>query len=764
MSKEQSIALSHEGNKGRQTFSSILWNGLIASLLAGGLVCVSFYHGGLSYANILPVITTVFFCFLVSAFLEMKSFGSYVFPAAGAICIAVILVGLTGFLQGFLQTVNECIELWNYTYDDCIGGFLVTGGTDGQRLLFWVILGLLSALFLLMCLEQGLLTAITLYVLVLTVFSVALHVTGNGLVPTLLFLGWLLSLLKSATGEKNMTGNALPVLLALLILAGAALLSGGSQTTLLSGARQAAGEAIEEWRYGTDTLPQGDLTKEGKLLSSDDERLIVTTENPESMYLKGYVGSTYTGTGWDTLKKINYTGDNQGILDWLLEEGLTVQTQYTGFFEQTDADAVEQSSQQVNVENVGANRKYIYMPYTAIGLAESSGEYQMDWQVTATGLKGAKDYQFTYLAGQPSTEQIEIEDQLNGTYADAESVYQGFALMEYTEIDDDMADLMEEVFDFDSEEDAGLYPLISRIRAVLNEKEIYMEEPDKEAYSEDKIRQFLTENHTGNSMSFASAAVMAFRSQGYAARYVEGYFISENEAEENAYQTSDGKSQLTLTSKNAHAWVEVYVDQLGWMPVEVTPGYYEQAAGGRKIVTIPVGQKGDSMQENVPIPAQNKKEEPEKEESKEIYSLPERVEGSLLIILYIVFFFYLVLELQRFLRRRKRATRFNQEDGGAAMMAHFHYIELLLGLVGILNTVEDPAGAAENLMERLPSLREHSYVKAITLMGKVLYGEQTLNAAEERNVRIFTQNLEDAVRRHERNIFTKLYHRYRYAV
>ena len=58
---------------------------------------------------------------------------------------------------------------------------------------------------------------------------------------------------------------------------------------------------------------------------------------------------------------------------------------------------------------------------------------------------------------------------------------------------------------------------------------------------------------------------------------MEGYFISAAEA------ASYGENAvITLDESHAHAWAEYYLDGVGWVPFETTPGYMddelEQAA------------------------------------------------------------------------------------------------------------------------------------------------------------------------------------------
>lgn len=72
---------------------------------------------------------------------------------------------------------------------------------------------------------------------------------------------------------------------------------------------------------------------------------------------------------------------------------------------------------------------------------------------------------------------------------------------------------------------------------------------------------FLTELKEGFCQHFAAAGTIMFRAMGIPARYVTGFI-----AETKAYNWVD------VTNTEAHAWVEVYIDGLGWINIEVTPG------------------------------------------------------------------------------------------------------------------------------------------------------------------------------------------------
>lgn len=85
----------------------------------------------------------------------------------------------------------------------------------------------------------------------------------------------------------------------------------------------------------------------------------------------------------------------------------------------------------------------------------------------------------------------------------------------------------------------------------------------------DYVDWFLNESGQGYCMHYATAATLLLRTAGIPARYVSGYV---------AY-TPYRMARTEVTDHAAHAWVEVYVDGVGWFPLEFTPGFQGGAMG-----------------------------------------------------------------------------------------------------------------------------------------------------------------------------------------
>jgi hypothetical protein len=82
------------------------------------------------------------------------------------------------------------------------------------------------------------------------------------------------------------------------------------------------------------------------------------------------------------------------------------------------------------------------------------------------------------------------------------------------------------------------------------------------AYPTDDYAVYLfTEASEGYCVHFATAATAMYRALGIPARLVTGLAVS-----------AVADTEVEVTRSSEHAWVEVYVDAIGWLPVEVTPG------------------------------------------------------------------------------------------------------------------------------------------------------------------------------------------------
>lgn len=89
---------------------------------------------------------------------------------------------------------------------------------------------------------------------------------------------------------------------------------------------------------------------------------------------------------------------------------------------------------------------------------------------------------------------------------------------------------------------------------------------------EDYVDQFLFESQIGYCDNFSTSMVVLLRSLDIPARWVKG-FTSGEMIQQDTSGTGDASDVYEITNANAHSWVEVYFDGIGWVPFEPTQGF-----------------------------------------------------------------------------------------------------------------------------------------------------------------------------------------------
>ncbi len=232
-------------------------------------------------------------------------------------------------------------------------------------------------------------------------------------------------------------------------------------------------------------------------------------------------------------------------------------------------------------------------------------------------------------------------------------------------LSDEVMNLTEEIAgDSDSE-----YVKLKRIERWLSEHE-YSTEIDISAEDlgspERFMDRFLIENTSGYCSYYATAFVLMARAEGIPARYVEGYRIDENE-----YET------VKVYSNMAHAWPEAYIEGVGWIKFDPTPGFERPAVWGEPLMP-PEYYEGDAgshgediYDEETELSELIKEAREEKERQKEeerlrvkaekkrkrqiLFSTIGAMAGSAIIIFVITAFAAIVSEQKKMNRKNKNS-------------------------------------------------------------------------------------------------------------
>ncbi|MBR4634983.1 MAG: hypothetical protein IKO51_01290 [Clostridia bacterium] len=109
------------------------------------------------------------------------------------------------------------------------------------------------------------------------------------------------------------------------------------------------------------------------------------------------------------------------------------------------------------------------------------------------------------------------------------------------------------------------YGTALRIAELVKETGTYSLNPGAYPREVDFVKHFLLESKQGYCVHFASATTALLQAMGVPARYVIGYRADIPEAD----------TWVAVPRQNAHAWTEVYVRGVGWLPVESSAGFPE---------------------------------------------------------------------------------------------------------------------------------------------------------------------------------------------
>ena len=279
------------------------------------------------------------------------------------------------------------------------------------------------------------------------------------------------------------------------------------------------------------------------------------------------------------------------------------------------------------------------------------------------------------------------------------------------------------------------------------------------------VQWFLEDYKKGNAVSYATTAVLAYRVAGYPARYAEGYHLPDTDAQQ---MEENGETEITLTTQNAHAWVEVYVNEMGWLPVEVVPGMYVETYSSEKVEGKPAYQVNPSKQDSGAKTDEDGKDgrnnnQTELDEKKSINW--RGIFSTVLIgILYLGLAIYLILELQRTLRRTyRRRKQYQVTEQDERISAYVDHMEYLLKAGNIKGDFAYPEELKEEVRAKLPAIPIQAYERTVELIQKSRFGGRELKPYEKHTLRVFEEQMHRAIYQN-RNMIERLMLRYWYAV
>lgn len=351
---------------------------------------------------------------------------------------------------------------------------------------------------------------------------------------------------------------------------------------------------------------------------------IEAADQPHRLYLRSWTGGDYGSNQWKDLPDDRYERvahlfeKNQGEWydqgAWLMEviaRSPALSQSLSNYMK--DDESVEGLKKDFNVDAVYEKTPFFLLPYDT-----SFGAPLFAYDRSPMSREG-KAYS-TYLWNLPAgallsmMEEESSSDPYFRTYLGAEKEYRRFVYDHYLDIPDAVKQGLAALGSIPPARSLSeKRQRVEDIRRFLAENYSYTRSPGKTPAGKDFITYFLTESKKGYCTSFASAAVMLLRASGIPARYAAGLTVGADEIKD-APLSEGGLHRLSINDHHAHAWAEVYVDGLGWRPVEMTPGY----EGSENPFPLPADrQKNDTGAPDAPVDEKDKtsRSQPKKDQS-----------------------------------------------------------------------------------------------------------------------------------------------------
>lgn len=513
--------------------------------------------------------------------------------------------------------------------------------------------------------------------------------------------------------------------------------------------RERISEQIYIFRYGENMLPEGNLYLAGELQQGQGEMLQVHSEQSKALYLKNYSGGNYEDGCFVPLSDAYYGGEYAGMLHWLSDKGFDPMSQVATYYELgKEENRPEINELRIHVTEAGRSR--LYTPASLEKITNGRSREKQDQWLESRGFRGIREYTMLEVSGSRPGELTIPDDWISAPqndaqeeYCEAEAVYRDFVYDTDTKIDSRMYDLMQQWFweDYTSESD-GIYSAITQIRNKLRNRTSYTMNPEKAPAEEDPIFYFLTQSKEGNAMLYAATAVEALRAHGIPARYAEGYYISEQALADSENGT------VSVLGEDAHAWVEVYFDGIGWLPVDVTPGYYYDALKLQQMVAAPDMVHKTLAEDNNRMNAEQITDTGEVSDTtaaeviETIRNLVAFRRGLFAVVLLLFVLITVAAEILRAVFLWWENSSYDHKtprERAADMERKLLYFLRMRGIEARLGWNTDAVEAA--IMDRNSEVRKGEYRRICDLLQKTIYGNIPPEPYEERTVNYFLRKL-----------------------
>lgn len=670
-------------------------------------------------------------CIAAAAIRHFKKM-KLLFPILLAALLLVVLFARNPLLNGFGAAWNTLRDLW--AAEKSI--LLPLAETDGTG--FWLA-GIVAGILLAMV-SVALSRVPTLTAVLLAALSVAAAFVQPDFL--LLFAAGISILLLSWQKHKNAVSAASFLLVGGIVVGIAAIFL---QTGTMQNLSQTAKDSLHHWRYEKteEVLPEGNLSEPVTKTESTDTVLSVTADTAQTLYLRGFVGDTYENATWTALDA-ETAAEEKDLFYWLHQSGFYPQSQLA-----TAARLMgNYQSGSVSVQNLAGCSLYRYEPCTILperaGLAKNRIQPST---VETSGLRGERGYSYETVSDAqtllPELLDFLQNDTSDGvkSYLQMESAYREFVYSYALTVPAEFRAQLGAVLDSCCE---SYGPADSLTKEQAQTAALAFLELCFDGSGD--IALPLTDTADGTTYQYATVAALALRYYGIPARYVEGYSVKTAENE-----------PVNVDASAAGAWVEVYQDGVGWLPLALTPGLEDLSAEQTESGIKPVGAgkegdgdgprvtEGQELEQDNAEPDNSEDNTPDGGQRTGLLHKPVfwilLVVGILLLLLAAVFIRHAVI-------LKKRNEAFTQEDLSAAAACLFTDCAALLAAMGLKRGTGSMLELCADMKERFGEESASRLREMAMLNARALFSTKALTNEERTNMEQFHASVLDLLKTH----------------